>query len=106
MLNEQFLIEIRLDRARIPNFETYPFALDAVRNLDTLALHESVTFIIGENGSGKSTLIRCINCLELISSGELVVDGIKIPAERRKIRQIRLEVGMVFQQFNLHCLFG
>lgn len=60
MLNEQFLIEIRLDRARVPSFETYPFALDAVRNLDTLALHESVTFLIGENGSGKSTLLEAL----------------------------------------------
>lgn len=60
MLNEQFLIEIRLDRARIPSFETYPFALYAVRNLDALALHESVTFFIGENGSGKSTLLEAL----------------------------------------------
>jgi glutamine transport system ATP-binding protein len=76
---------------------------------DTEVLHNinfhvdegEVVVVIGPSGSGKSTLIRCINCLEMISSGELVVDNIKIPAERRRVRQIRLEVGMVFQQFNL-----
>lgn len=60
-----------------------------------------VVVIVGPSGSGKSTLIRCINCLEMISSGELIVDKIKIPEQINKIRQLRLEVGMVFQQFNL-----
>lgn len=60
-----------------------------------------VIVIVGPSGSGKSTLIRCINCLEMISSGQLIVDKIRIPEQSGKIRQIRLEVGMVFQQFNL-----
>ncbi|MGI9569298.1 MAG: amino acid ABC transporter ATP-binding protein [Desulfobulbia bacterium] len=74
---------------------------EVLHNIDLSIQEGEVVVVIGPSGSGKSTLIRCINCLELISSGELVVDGIRIPAERRKIRQIRLEVGMVFQQFNL-----
>jgi predicted ATPase len=60
MLNDQFLVEMRLDRARVPSFDEYPFALNAVKHLDALALHESVTFIIGENGSGKSTLLEAL----------------------------------------------
>jgi len=60
MLSDQFLVEMRLDRARIPSFNEYPFSLHAVRNLDTLPLHRSVTFIIGENGSGKSTLLEAM----------------------------------------------
>jgi len=72
-----------------------------LHNIDLSIQEGEVVVVIGPSGSGKSTLIRCINCLELISSGELVVDTIRIPAERRKMRQIRLEVGMVFQQFNL-----
>ncbi|MFO7764856.1 MAG: amino acid ABC transporter ATP-binding protein [Pelovirga sp.] len=67
-----------------------------------LAIKEGeVVVVIGPSGSGKSTLIRCMNCLEMISKGTLVVDNIRIPEERRRVRQIRLEVGMVFQQFNL-----
>jgi predicted ATPase len=60
MLSDQFLVEIRLDRARVPSFDAYPFSLNAVKNLDSLALHKSVTFIIGENGSGKSTLLEAL----------------------------------------------
>ena len=74
---------------------------EVLHNIDLSVQEGEVVVVIGPSGSGKSTLIRCINCLELISSGELIVDDIRIPAERRKIRQIRLEVGMVFQQFNL-----
>ena len=60
MLSDQFLIEMRLDRSRVPSFDNYPFSLHAVKNLDTLPLHHSVTFIIGENGSGKSTLLEAL----------------------------------------------
>jgi len=57
---EQFLVHVQLLRDRVPSFEKYPFALPAVRALDTLTLHPHVTFLIGENGSGKSTLIEAI----------------------------------------------
>ena len=57
--------------------------------------------ICGPSGSGKSTLIRCINRLEEHSAGDLTVDGIKLDDETRNIRAVRMEVGMVFQQFNL-----
>ena len=57
--------------------------------------------ICGPSGSGKSTLIRCINRLEEHSAGQLFVDGIELTDETRDIRAIRMEVGMVFQQFNL-----
>ena len=60
LLSDQFLVEMRLDRARVPSFDAYPFSLNAVRNLEELALHRSVTFIIGENGSGKSTLLESL----------------------------------------------
>lgn len=74
---------------------------EVLHNIDFSVTEGEVVVIIGPSGSGKSTLIRCINCLEMISSGELIVDTIRIPAERKRVRQIRLEVGMVFQQFNL-----
>jgi polar amino acid transport system ATP-binding protein len=58
--------------------------------------------ICGPSGSGKSTLIRCINHLEKVQQGRIVVDGIDLTAHQRKnIDAVRREVGMVFQQFNL-----
>ncbi|KTE90405.1 AAA family ATPase [Desulfitobacterium hafniense] len=51
---------IELERSKVPSFAQYPFNLPAVRNLDTLALHPKVTFIVGENGSGKSTILEAI----------------------------------------------
>ena len=60
-----------------------------------------VAVIIGPSGSGKSTMLRCINVLETISDGDLRVDDISVLGSSRDIRRIRLEAGMVFQQFNL-----
>ncbi|MDR5683614.1 MAG: amino acid ABC transporter ATP-binding protein [Armatimonadota bacterium] len=60
-----------------------------------------VVVIIGPSGSGKSTLLRCINGLELPERGRILVDGIEVSRNPRNINQIRAEVGMVFQQFNL-----
>jgi glutamine transport system ATP-binding protein len=57
--------------------------------------------LIGPSGSGKSTLLRCINVLEEINGGDLIVDGISVKEGARKVRLIRQEAGMVFQQFNL-----
>ena len=57
--------------------------------------------VCGPSGSGKSTLIRCINRLEEHQEGEIVVDGTTLTEDTKNIEQIRAEVGMVFQQFNL-----
>ena len=55
----------------------------------------------GPSGSGKSTLIRCINRLEEHQEGQIVVDGIELTSDLKHIEQVRREVGMVFQHFNL-----
>ncbi|MEM5436992.1 glutamine ABC transporter ATP-binding protein GlnQ [Paraburkholderia diazotrophica] len=60
-----------------------------------------VVVLIGPSGSGKSTLLRCINALEHIDGGDLIVDGISVRGGAKKVREIRREAGMVFQQFNL-----
>ena len=57
--------------------------------------------IIGPSGSGKSTLCRTINRMETIDSGEILIDGEHLPEEGKKLAQLRSEVGMVFQSFNL-----
>ena len=57
--------------------------------------------VCGPSGSGKSTLIRCINRLEEHQQGDIIVDGNTLTEDTKNIEQIRAEVGMVFQQFNL-----
>ncbi|AIU07896.1 amino acid ABC transporter ATP-binding protein [Mycolicibacterium smegmatis] len=60
-----------------------------------------VVVVLGPSGSGKSTLCRTINRLETIDSGTIMVDGKVLPAEGRRLAQLRSDVGMVFQSFNL-----
>ncbi|MBN3189993.1 glutamine ABC transporter ATP-binding protein GlnQ [Pectobacterium brasiliense] len=72
-----------------------------LHNIDLTIGQGEVVVIIGPSGSGKSTLLRCINKLEDITSGELVVDGLKVNDPRVDERLIRQEAGMVFQQFYL-----
>ncbi|MCR4744337.1 MAG: amino acid ABC transporter ATP-binding protein [Lachnospiraceae bacterium] len=60
-----------------------------------------VVVIIGPSGSGKSTLCRTINRLEIIDSGDIMIDGEKLPEEGKNLARLRAEVGMVFQSFNL-----
>lgn len=61
-----------------------------------------VVVVIGPSGSGKSTMLRCINRLETINDGELIVDGIKVNDRKTNINELRKHVGMVFQHFNLY----
>ncbi len=61
-----------------------------------------VVVVCGPSGSGKSTLIRCINRLEGIQQGELIVDTMKVHEKKTNMTQLRAEIGFVFQQFNLY----
>ena len=60
-----------------------------------------VVVIIGPSGSGKSTLCRTVNRLETIDSGEILIDGQRMPQEGRELAALRAQIGMVFQSFNL-----
>ena len=73
----------------------------ALKDIDLDVAHGARIVICGPSGSGKSTLIRCINSLEAHDSGTIVVDGIEMRKDAASIAEIRSEVGMVFQQFNL-----
>ena len=66
----------------------------------TVARGEKIV-VCGPSGSGKSTLIRCINQLEAVQKGRIFVDGIELTAGPKSVEQVRRDVGMVFQQFNL-----
>lgn len=62
---------------------------------------QEVVVVIGPSGSGKSTFLRCLNLLEQPQAGEIVIEGTSLMAASTKINDIRTELGMVFQQFNL-----
>src|SRR5690606_18556667 len=72
-----------------------------LKEVDLAIDNGEVVVLIGPSGSGKSTLLRCINALEEIDGGDLIVDGISVRSGRSHVRLIRQEAGMVFQQFNL-----
>lgn len=74
--------------------------LDVLKGIDLTITEREVVVIIGPSGSGKSTLLRCINYLEEPTGGSIVIDGIPLTGEAN-INEIRKEVGMVFQRFNL-----
>ena len=76
--------------------------LAALRGV-SLDVHEGeVVVICGPSGSGKSTFLRCINGLERIQRGDIVVDGMSVRDPRTNMKRLRAEVGMVFQSFNLY----
>ncbi|WP_145006707.1 glutamine ABC transporter ATP-binding protein GlnQ [Pseudomonas oryzihabitans] len=75
--------------------------IQVLHDIDLSIASGEVVVIIGPSGSGKSTLLRCINKLEEITAGELIVDGLKVNDPKVDERLIRQEAGMVFQQFHL-----
>ena len=76
--------------------------LHVLNDIDLQVSAGEVLVVCGPSGSGKSTLIRCINKLEPIQQGEIVVDGMSLNDPATDITKLRAEVGMVFQQFNLY----
>jgi len=81
--------------------KTFPNGVKALQDFSTCVRRCQVMVIIGPSGSGKSTFLRCLNGLEEIDSGSIVVDGIPLDDNKRNRLEIRKEVGMVFQLFNL-----
>lgn len=81
--------------------KTFPGRIQAVKNFSTNIRRSEVLVIMGPSGSGKSTLLRCLNGLEEPDSGTIVVDGIPLDDNKKNRLEIRKEVGIVFQSFNL-----
>ncbi len=75
--------------------------LHVLKDIDLTIGEGEVVVIIGPSGSGKSTLCRTINRLETIGSGTITIDGEPLPTEGKALAQLRADVGMVFQSFNL-----
>ena len=86
--------------------------LGVLRGISLSIAQGEVMALIGPSGSGKSTLLRCLNQLETIDSGEITLDGetmcsmkdgVLTYAPEKKLRELTLRMGMVFQSFNLFC---
>ena len=76
-------------------------AFHVLRDINLRVQRGERIVICGPSGSGKSTMIRCINCLEEHQKGRIIVDGVELTKDLKKIDEIRRDVGMVFQHFNL-----
>lgn len=83
-------------------FATANGKLHALKNVNLSVNDGEIYGIIGMSGAGKSTLVRCINMLERPSSGEIIIDGVKITQQNEKeLQKTRSEIAMIFQSFNL-----
>ncbi|MEH6940081.1 amino acid ABC transporter ATP-binding protein, partial [Bacillus sp. JJ664] len=76
-------------------------ALEVLKDISITIKHKEVVVVIGPSGSGKSTFLRCLNMLETITDGSVLIEGVDITDKKTNINHIRTEVGMVFQHFNL-----
>jgi ABC-type polar amino acid transport system ATPase subunit len=81
--------------------KTFPNGVRALCDFSTKIRRSEVVVVIGPSGSGKSTFLRCLNGLEEIDSGSIIIDGIPLDDNKNNRLEIRKEVGMVFQLFNL-----
>ncbi|MEK9199423.1 amino acid ABC transporter ATP-binding protein [Ureibacillus sp. 179-F W5.1 NHS] len=75
--------------------------LEVLKGINYEVYEKEVVCVIGPSGSGKSTFLRCINLLEEITDGAIYINGVMVNDPKTNINEIRTEVGMVFQQFNL-----
>jgi polar amino acid transport system ATP-binding protein len=75
--------------------------LDVLRGIDLALAEHEVVCLIGASGSGKSTLLRCVNLLEPIQAGQIVVAGKDVTARGTDVNRVRSKIGIVFQAFNL-----
>lgn len=82
-------------------FNSKGMSVHAVDNVSVDIAKGEVVVIIGPSGSGKSTFLRCLNALEDVDSGSIMIDGIHLTHSKTNINTLRREVGMVFQHFNL-----
>lgn len=86
---------------KVENLHKYFGKLEVLKGIDYEIRESEVVCVIGPSGSGKSTFLRCLNLLEEVTDGAVYIEGVKINDPKADINDIRTEVGMVFQQFNL-----
>jgi len=76
-------------------------SLQVLKGIDVTIKEKEVVCVIGPSGSGKSTFLRCLNVLEEVTAGEVIIDGKSLTDSKIDINAVRSQVGMVFQHFNL-----
>ncbi|AWE08622.1 peptide ABC transporter ATP-binding protein [Lysinibacillus sp. 2017] len=86
---------------KVENLHKHFGKLEVLKGIDYEIHEKEVVCVIGPSGSGKSTFLRCMNLLEEVTDGAIYIEGVKINDPKSNINDIRTEVGMVFQQFNL-----
>lgn len=86
---------------KVTDLHKYYGKNEVLKGVSCQIKEREVVCVIGPSGSGKSTFLRCLNALEEITSGKVIVDGFQINDRKTKINKVREEVGMVFQRFNL-----
>lgn len=75
--------------------------LEVLKGITETIQEKEIVSVIGPSGSGKSTFLRCLNLLEIPTSGEIIIDGLHINDPKNDVNKIRENLGMVFQRFNL-----
>ncbi|MGM7700884.1 amino acid ABC transporter ATP-binding protein [Pseudalkalibacillus sp. Hm43] len=86
---------------KVQNLKKSFGSLEVLKDINVEIKQQEVVCVIGPSGSGKSTFLRCLNLLESITDGNVYIKGIDITDKKTDINQLRTDVGMVFQQFNL-----
>jgi len=85
----------------VQNMDKYYGDLHVLKDINLVVNRGEVVVVIGPSGSGKSTLCRSINRLEVIDAGTITIDGKVLPSEGKQLADLRADIGMVFQSFNL-----
>ncbi|MCP3030489.1 amino acid ABC transporter ATP-binding protein [Halobacillus sp. A1] len=85
----------------VKNLNKYFGDLHVLKNINFKVRESEVVCLIGSSGSGKSTLLRCLNFLEMLNSGVVMIKGQAVDPKKNNLNDVRQKVGMVFQQFNL-----
>lgn len=88
-------------KIRVSHLKKFFDQLEVLNDISTDVHEGEVVVIIGPSGSGKSTMLRCINKLEEVTDGKIIVDGVDITDKHVNINKVRENIGMVFQHFNL-----
>lgn len=90
-----------MEKLKVTNLKKSYGDLEVLKSIDLQVKEGEVVCLIGPSGSGKSTLLRCLNMLEEVTGGEVIVNDVKLTDKSTNINKVRENIGMVFQHFNL-----